>query len=66
MIGAISVALALAETPNTLTNARTKAETADTARLVILSKDFLVISLIFVPPREDTGCAIEYSQSTWN
>jgi hypothetical protein len=65
MIGAISEALALAETPNTLTKATAAAESAEITRLVILSEDLVVISLIFVPPRENTGCAFEYSQSPW-
>jgi hypothetical protein len=43
MIGVISEALALAETPKTLTRARAAAETAETAFFAIMRKDRLVI-----------------------
>jgi hypothetical protein len=43
MIGAISEALALAETPNTLIKARAAAETADTTRVVRFFEETLLI-----------------------
>jgi hypothetical protein len=43
IIGAISEALALAEMPNTLTNARAAAETAETTRFELSFKDCLLI-----------------------
>jgi hypothetical protein len=61
IIGAISDALALAETPNTLTNARAAAESAATTRLGILSEDWLVLSLIIGSPSGKYGLCFEYS-----
>jgi hypothetical protein len=43
MIGAISVALALEDTPNTLTKERAAAETAETTRFKDLSEDWILI-----------------------